>query len=158
MGYVIPNFCVSHFINLLAPTSDQFCSLVFSLTHIYFTGCAYKNHFPPNVFTVCGVQTKAGWSVQFVLAVLPFVVRLVQSVRRYVDSRLPTHLINVSLPFLPLAPLPCVAYAIGVRLLMLMWWLNRVASIRRASYTTCPTLSGGFTVRPFSYVKCDEFF
>ncbi|KZP18136.1 EXS-domain-containing protein [Athelia psychrophila] len=73
---------------------DQFCSLVFTLTHLYFTGCAYRLGFPPNVFTACGVQTHQGWSVQFVLAILPFAVRLVQSIRRYADSGLPTHLVN----------------------------------------------------------------
>ena len=78
------------------PISDQFCSLVFTLSHVYFTACAYTHHFPSDVFTRCGVQSHAGWSVQFALAILPFVVRLVQSVRRYADSKLPTHLINVS--------------------------------------------------------------
>ncbi|KAI0035806.1 EXS family-domain-containing protein, partial [Vararia minispora EC-137] len=34
------------------------------------------------------------WGIPFLLAVLPFVVRLVQSIRRWFDSRLYTHLIN----------------------------------------------------------------
>lgn len=35
------------------------------------------------------------WGVAFLLASLPLLVRLVQSVKRYVDSGLVTHLINV---------------------------------------------------------------
>ena len=37
------------------------------------------------------------WGVPFLIGSLPLVARLVQSIRRYVDSGLYTHLINVSL-------------------------------------------------------------
>ncbi|KAG1776330.1 EXS family protein/ERD1/XPR1/SYG1 family protein [Suillus placidus] len=43
-------------------------------------------------WTTCG--TKLHWGPYFVLAMLPFLLRLLQSVKRYKDSRLPTHLIN----------------------------------------------------------------
>lgn len=39
------------------------------------------------------------WGVPFVLASLPLLARAVQSVKRYYDSRLFTHLINVSFAF-----------------------------------------------------------
>lgn len=43
-------------------------------------------------WTTCG--TELNWGSYFILAMIPFVVRLVQSLRRYKDSKLPTHLIN----------------------------------------------------------------
>ncbi|KAG1760755.1 EXS family-domain-containing protein, partial [Suillus occidentalis] len=50
-----------------------------------------------DAWTTCGTQLN--WGSYFVLAMIPFVVRLVQSLRRYKDSKLPTHLINVSLQY-----------------------------------------------------------
>ena len=121
--------------------SDQFCSLVYSLSGMYFVGCFYTRFvanfpssteptgvsepltFPIDVITpyqpgtsaakstfesllplaydpgvqaawsTCGATQNWGW--YFLLAVLPFMVRFVQSLRRYWDSKLPTHLINV---------------------------------------------------------------
>ncbi|KAG0698597.1 EXS family-domain-containing protein [Suillus ampliporus] len=43
-------------------------------------------------WTTCG--TELNWGPYFALAALPFLVRLLQSLRRYKDSKLPTHLIN----------------------------------------------------------------
>lgn len=40
----------------------------------------------------CGAEMN--WGSYFALAMLPFLVRFVQSIRRYKDSKLPTHLIN----------------------------------------------------------------
>ncbi|KAF8483140.1 EXS family-domain-containing protein, partial [Gautieria morchelliformis] len=70
---------------------DQFCSLVFSLAHLFTIGCAYSNDWR-NVFSRCGSVTH--WPAPLVLLTLPYLVRLVQSVRRYYDSKLLTHLIN----------------------------------------------------------------
>ncbi|KIJ36931.1 hypothetical protein M422DRAFT_50759 [Sphaerobolus stellatus SS14] len=69
---------------------DQFCSLTFSLAHIYTIGCAYDVGWK-DVFGRCA--SSAHW-VTFALLTLPYFSRLVQSVRRYYDSKLPTHLIN----------------------------------------------------------------
>ena len=44
----------------------------------------------------CGV-IGAYWPIAFFLASLPLAVRLIQSVKRYIDSGLITHLINVRL-------------------------------------------------------------
>ncbi|KAI3608133.1 signal transduction protein [Moniliophthora roreri] len=70
---------------------DQFCSLVFTLSNLYLFACAYANEFED--WRKCGSTSKY-WPVAFVLAILPFIARLVQSIRRYVDSKLITHLIN----------------------------------------------------------------
>jgi hypothetical protein len=71
---------------------DQFCSLVFTLGHIYTVGCAYSHKWH-NVWGHC--NTAMHWPVPFLLVALPSFVRLVQSIRRWHDSKLPTHLINV---------------------------------------------------------------
>lgn len=79
--------------------SDQFCSLVFTLSNFYFVGCVYADGFPADWRQKCGSASKY-WPVGFAVATLPFIVRVVQSVKRYVDSRLNTHLINVGSFFL----------------------------------------------------------
>ncbi|KAH0835834.1 EXS family-domain-containing protein [Lanmaoa asiatica] len=123
---------------------DQFCSLIYSLSHLYFVGCFYTHFvvksptssvlasaytesplyasFTANVtsphrtessvvkrafknllssaydprtqdaWSTCGAARNWGWYYFF--GVLPFAVRFVQSLRRYRDSTLPTHLIN----------------------------------------------------------------
>ncbi|KAG2363512.1 EXS family-domain-containing protein [Suillus spraguei] len=45
-----------------------------------------------DAWSTCGPESN--WGPYFVLAMLPFLLRLMQSVRRYRDSKLPTHLIN----------------------------------------------------------------
>ncbi|KAG2031434.1 EXS-domain-containing protein [Suillus americanus] len=45
-----------------------------------------------DAWATCGAESH--WVPYFVLAMLPFLVRFVQSVRRYRDSKLPSHLIN----------------------------------------------------------------
>lgn len=109
----------SSLIRLLSAHSDQFCSLIFTLSNLYFLGCVYadaaggdigtesnspdpanKPRFGFNEWRHC-TTSKPGsvvWGVPIVLAMLPLFVRLVQSVKRWVDSRLLTHLINVRYP------------------------------------------------------------
>lgn len=70
---------------------DQFCSLVFTLSNLYFIGCAYTGGLDEH-WSQC--FTTKQWGVPFILASLPLLSRLVQSIRRWVDSRLITHLIN----------------------------------------------------------------
>lgn len=48
-----------------------------------------------DAWTTCGAEKN--WAPYFALAMLPYMIRFLQSLRRYWDSRLPTHLINVSL-------------------------------------------------------------
>ncbi|KAF8186995.1 EXS family-domain-containing protein [Mycena galopus ATCC 62051] len=72
--------------------SDQFCSLVFPLSNITLIGCVYSRGLNPE-WRTCGSASNL-WPLAFVLGTLPFLVRLVQSFRRYADSKLPTHLIN----------------------------------------------------------------
>ncbi|KAJ7185646.1 EXS-domain-containing protein [Mycena filopes] len=71
---------------------DQFCSLGFSLSNLTLIGCVYVRGFDPE-WRTCGSASRL-WPLIFVLGALPFLVRLVQSIKRYVDSRLNTHLIN----------------------------------------------------------------
>ena len=78
------------------PHRDQFCSLVFTLSNLYFFSCSYIVGFDRDPWRRCAIPH--GWGIQFALASLPLLARLVQSVRRWVDSRLVTHLINVRPP------------------------------------------------------------
>ncbi|CAK5261977.1 unnamed protein product [Mycena citricolor] len=71
---------------------DQFCSLVFTLSNLFLFVCLYAEGFSPQ-WRKCGTSSRF-WPLQFALAILPFLVRLVQSLRRFVDSGLVTHLIN----------------------------------------------------------------
>ncbi|KDR80317.1 hypothetical protein GALMADRAFT_62135, partial [Galerina marginata CBS 339.88] len=71
---------------------DQFCSLIFTLSNLYFFVCVYVNDFAPD-WQKCGA-TSAAWPLSFIIATLPLLIRLVQSIKRYADSKLVTHLIN----------------------------------------------------------------
>ncbi|KAI0754333.1 EXS-domain-containing protein [Daedaleopsis nitida] len=72
---------------------DQFCSLVFTLSNLYFVGCLYAEGFDPD-WRKCTPNPGPRWGIAFLLGSLPLLVRLVQSVKRYADSGLITHLIN----------------------------------------------------------------
>ncbi|TFY73631.1 hypothetical protein EWM64_g10381 [Hericium alpestre] len=56
---------------------DQFCSLLFSLSNLYFVACAYNVGFHPNPFPRCSAPKH--WEVQFVLAAVPLLARFTQS-------------------------------------------------------------------------------
>ena len=77
------------------PHRDQICSLNFSLTNLFFVGCVYTSGFQADWNTKCSSHGSY-WMAYVVLAVLPFLCRFIQSVRRWYDSRLMTHLVNVS--------------------------------------------------------------
>lgn len=83
------------------PSSDQFCSLVFTLSNLYFIPCTYTVGFDD--WRQCTTSTK-NWPVMFIVGTLPLTIRVVQSIKRYYDSRLVTHLVNVRLAFVPLRP------------------------------------------------------
>ncbi|KIJ61833.1 hypothetical protein HYDPIDRAFT_169443 [Hydnomerulius pinastri MD-312] len=102
--------------------TDFWLGLVYTLSNLYFIGCFYTRFFPsippltspsdalaprgildtlvssaydPSIqqaWETCG--TSQNWGAYYILGVLPFIVRFVQSLRRYWDSKLPTHLIN----------------------------------------------------------------
>jgi len=71
---------------------DQFCSLVYTTTNLYFFSCSYITNFN-NPWKEC-VPRPNNWVYYWLLAALPNLIRLVQSIKRYVDSKLYTHLIN----------------------------------------------------------------
>lgn len=73
---------------------DQFCSFVFTLSNLYFVGCVYVDGFSPS-WNKCNINSMH-WPLAYFGAALPLFIRLVQSIKRYADSRLLTHLINVS--------------------------------------------------------------
>ncbi|KAH9941793.1 EXS-domain-containing protein, partial [Epithele typhae] len=74
---------------------DQFCSLTFTLGNLYFLACVYTTAGGlDDSWRRCTSGPGPGWGAAFALAALPLVVRLVQSVKRYADSGLDTHLIN----------------------------------------------------------------
>ena len=79
------------------PHRDQICSLNFSLTGLFFVACFYSNGHDPSVDQICGSQGPQ-WAVHIVLAILPFLCRFIQSLRRWYDSGLTTHLVNVGDP------------------------------------------------------------
>ncbi|PIL23311.1 transporter [Ganoderma sinense ZZ0214-1] len=72
---------------------DQFCSLTFTLGNLFFVGCLYARGIDQH-WRQCMPSPGPRWGIAFLLAALPLLVRLVQSVKRYVDSGLVTHLIN----------------------------------------------------------------
>lgn len=113
--------------------SDQFCSLIFTLSNLYFIPCAYNGGLNTN-WQRCTAKTPI-WGVPFVLASLPLLARAVQSVKRWYDSRLYTHLINVS----QARVLFCKPLKLTI--------LYRVESMQRESSTTYATSSGGIKVR-----------
>ncbi|CAE6408391.1 unnamed protein product [Rhizoctonia solani] len=70
---------------------DQFCSLVYTMGNLYFLVCAYADHWH-RIEQRC--QLGPHWSIPLVLTALPSLIRLIQCVRRYVDSKNHIHLIN----------------------------------------------------------------
>lgn len=78
--------------------SDQFCSFIFTFSNFYFIGCVYANgslkSLDPNWETCSSITQR--WPAVFTLASLPLLFRLLQSIRRFVDSKHVMHLINVS--------------------------------------------------------------
>jgi EXS family len=120
-------------VNILYRSRDQLCSLAFSLSNSYFVACSYARGFHSNSIHKCGHP--ALWGIPLVLGVLPFLARFAQSIRRWWDSQLITHLINVrSSLFL------CGAIELNQVIL-------RQASTSPGSFITCATICGDITVR-----------
>lgn len=106
--------------------SDQFCSLIFTMSNLYFVGCVYSRGIDEN-WRQCTAGPGPRWGYTFLLAQLPLLVRLVQSVKRYADSGLVTHLINVC-PF-DAALQPTIELTIGHRVASTVPALSRIFSI-----------------------------
>ncbi|KAF8558288.1 EXS-domain-containing protein [Imleria badia] len=80
---------------------DQFCSLMYSISNVYFIGCFYRrwsllsSAYDPlaqEAWSTCGIPRN--WGGYYLLGMLPFLARFVQSLRRYRDSKLPGQLAN----------------------------------------------------------------
>ncbi|KIY70691.1 EXS-domain-containing protein [Cylindrobasidium torrendii FP15055 ss-10] len=72
---------------------DQMTSLGFVFGSLPLFVCTYTTGFQPDWSDKCGNKTNI-WLGAFVLAALPLLIRLVQSMRRFADSGLHTHLLN----------------------------------------------------------------
>lgn len=70
---------------------DQLCSLVFTMGNLYFLICAYADSWH-HIEERC--QLGPHWTIPLVLSVLPSFIRLVQCIRRWVDSKNQIHLVN----------------------------------------------------------------
>lgn len=71
--------------------ADELTSLIYTIENIYFIGCVYGKSWPDNTFKHCPVG--ANWPYGILLC-LPALARLIQSVKRWHDSKLGIHLIN----------------------------------------------------------------
>ncbi|KZV61344.1 EXS-domain-containing protein [Peniophora sp. CONT] len=90
--------------------SAQLASLSFTLGNVYFVACSYSVGFDKDPMEVC--SHPSAWGVPVLFATLPLLVRFVQCIRRYRDSRhLTRHLVNAG------------KYAMGiVYYAMYYWW------------------------------------
>lgn len=125
--------------------SDQFCSLVFTLSNLFLFACVYA-HGLDETWRKCG-SSNSHWYLAFLLASLPLFVRLVQSIRRYADSKLVTHLINVCFltPFSKFVDHEVV--------------LRRVGNTRLGLFPISSFTYGDIKVRAFIlFMKCDWLF
>ncbi|TRM56258.1 EXS family-domain-containing protein, partial [Schizophyllum amplum] len=72
---------------------DQISSLVFSLSHIYVVPCIYVINFDEEWRERCMAES-AEWPALFAIGTIPFFIRVIQSIKRYYDSGLTTHILN----------------------------------------------------------------
>ena len=80
---------------------DQLCSLCFSFSSLLVIFCLWRDGSG-------NCEVESHWSLPFVLNALPSFIRFIQCVRRYIDSHLYTHLINVSSAEHPIVGLYCI--------------------------------------------------
>lgn len=70
---------------------DQLCSMAYTLGHLYFVGCLYATDWESPT-TRCSLTNN--WIASVILTSMPALIRLVQCIKRYVDSNNSNHLIN----------------------------------------------------------------
>jgi hypothetical protein len=73
--------------------ADELNSLVYTIQNIFFMSCGYAHQWPDDIFHVC--PSGSSWPYALLLC-LPALARLLQCVKRWYDTRLRIHLINVS--------------------------------------------------------------
>ncbi|KAJ9120852.1 hypothetical protein QFC22_002786 [Naganishia vaughanmartiniae] len=71
--------------------ADELNSLSYTFGNLWFTGCAYNKGWPPDVLSRC--SSSHSW-VYGLLLTIPALIRLIQCIKRWYDSRLQIHLIN----------------------------------------------------------------
>ncbi|KAH7345010.1 EXS family-domain-containing protein [Rhizoctonia solani] len=72
---------------------DQLCSLVYTMNNLYFLVCAYVDRWH-RIEERC--QLEQHWAIPLVLSLIPFIIRFVQCIRRYFDSKTSHHLVNAA--------------------------------------------------------------
>lgn len=77
--------------------------MTFTLSNLSTVVCVYvhwfrQSSFPVQITDTCGNNTNL-WPVAFSISCLPFVMRLLQSLKRHFDSGKNIHLVNVSFIF-----------------------------------------------------------
>ncbi|KAG9017993.1 hypothetical protein FRB90_012718 [Tulasnella sp. 427] len=70
---------------------DQMCSMIYTLSRLYFMGCVYSVGWE-NATAKCNMSTN--WIAGVVLTSIPSLIRLIQCIKRYADSKNHIHLIN----------------------------------------------------------------
>jgi len=91
---------------------DQLCSLFFSLSSLLVIFCLWRDGSG-------NCEVESHWSLPFVLNALPSFIRFIQCVRRYIDSRLYTHLINSGKCLV--AIFYCILYVVEISWLAASW-------------------------------------
>ena len=66
--------------------------MVYTISSLYGIGCAYRYKWEHPLEKCTGGNQ---WILLFVLSVIPYLIRLIQCVKRYADSGLVHHLVNV---------------------------------------------------------------
>ncbi|KDN50195.1 hypothetical protein RSAG8_01531, partial [Rhizoctonia solani AG-8 WAC10335] len=72
---------------------DQFCSMVYTMSNMYFLVCAYVDQWH-RIEERC--QLEQHWTIPLILSTIPFFIRFIQSIRRYFDSKQTHHLTNAA--------------------------------------------------------------
>jgi hypothetical protein len=68
--------------------------MTFTLSNLYFFVCIYVVNFSPDQTDKCTLNSPK-WPIAFLCTVFPLAARLLQSLKRYYDSRSMSHVINV---------------------------------------------------------------
>lgn len=149
-------------------TSDQFCSLVYSVSGLYFAGCFYTrfpniafSSLPPSSYdlrtqealSTCGTAQNFAW--YGLLSVSPFMVRFVQSLSVHWDSKHPAQLINVwflyDLPVLYVHPLASIGWKVrdidDTSIMLLLLEEQRYARLHDGQYVVTKIIFSGSSLR-----------
>ncbi|KAG8991558.1 hypothetical protein FRB94_012433 [Tulasnella sp. JGI-2019a] len=86
---LLPGFTTVEFADFWM--GDQLCSMAFSLGHLYFLACPHATNWD-SPMARCNLAKN--WIAGILLTLLPSFIRLIQCIKRYVDSKNYLHLVN----------------------------------------------------------------